>query len=237
MSKMLMDRILNFNDFVNTLHKSGFSMGGGNDEGIYAIIPWSWNEAPPYETSVRWHTEDLETDPWEWRMRVLNERDDIAYAKLFFNKSGYITKEWYPYFLAVRRDGADFNEAYFGGAISHIAKRIYGLISRNDMMPLHIIKQEGGFGKEDKSKFDRAITELQMKMYITMCGSAQKLSAKGEEYGWNSTMFCTVERFWGESVFDKAAKITIDEAIEKITEQVYELNPNADGKKIKKFIL
>ena len=31
---------------------------------------------------------DPETDPWEWRIRVLDERDDIAYAKLFYKKSG-----------------------------------------------------------------------------------------------------------------------------------------------------
>ena len=231
-----MDKILSFEDFTNALQKVGFSMGGANSEGIYAIIPWSWEEEPPYETPVRWHTENPETDPWEWRMRVLNERDDIAYSKLFFNKSGYITKEWYPYFFAARRKGVSLQEAYESGTISHTAKRIYELIEQNDVMPLHIIKQDGGFGKEDKSKFDRAITELQMKMYITMCGNSQKLSAKGEAYGWSSTMFCAVERFWDESVISLAHKISPDEAIEKITEQVYILNPNADKKKINKFI-
>ncbi len=231
-----MSKILCFEDFLNALQKSGFSMGGGNHEGIYAIVPWNWQEAPPYETPVRWHTENPETDPWEWRMRVLNERDDNAYSKLFFNKSGYITKEWYPYFLAVRRGGRSFNEDYQNGTVSHFAKRIYELFEQNDVLPLHIIKQEGGFGKEDKSKFDRAITELQMKMYITMCGNARKLSAKGAEYGWSSTMFCTVERFWGERVMDRANNITRDEAIEKITERVYALNPNADIRKINKFI-
>jgi hypothetical protein len=97
--------ILGYNDFVNSLLDAGFSMGGGNSEGIFSVVSWSWNEAPPYDTPVRWHTGDPETDPWEWRIRVLDERDDIAYAKLFFKKSGYITKEWYPYFLAVRRSG------------------------------------------------------------------------------------------------------------------------------------
>ena len=231
-----MNKIQSFADFVNTLRQSGFSMGGGNDEGVYAVVPWGWQENPPYETPVRWHTEDRETDPWEWRMRVLNECDDIAYSKLFWGKSGYITKEWYPYFLSARRKGRSFREAYEDGTISHTAKRIYELVERDDFMPLHVIKQEGGFCKEDKSKFDRAITELQMKLYITMCGSAQKLSAKGEEYGWAATMFCTVERFWDGGVFDKAGEIAPDKAVEKITERIYTLNPNAEGKKILKFI-
>lgn len=101
--------IQNYNDFVTALLSNGFSVGGGNSEGIYALISWSWDENPPYDTPVRWHTGDPETDPWEWRIRVLDERNDIAYAKLFFNKSGYITKEWYPYFLAVRRGNGQDN--------------------------------------------------------------------------------------------------------------------------------
>ena len=44
-------------------------------------------------------------------MRVLEEREDIAYSKVFFRTSGYITREWYPYFYAVRRKGESFQEA------------------------------------------------------------------------------------------------------------------------------
>ena len=231
-----MNEILNFGDFVGVLRQAGFSMGGGNSEGIYAAVPWGWNEQAPYETPVRWHTEDRETDPWEWRIRVLGELDDIAYGKLFFGKSGYITKEWYPYFLAVRRGGESFSDVYFDGTISHTAKQIYEIVDKSGAIPLHIIKQEGGFGKEDKYKFDRAVTELQMKMFITMCGSERKRNASGEESGWASTMFCTTERFWGEGVFEKAFEVTQEEAFAKISERIYALNPHAEVKKIKKFI-
>ena len=93
-----MDMVNNFSDFCDELLKSGFSMGGGNDRGIYAVIPFGWNSAPP-QSPIVWHTGDPETDPWEWRMRVLKERDDIAYGKVFFGTSGYITREWYPLFF------------------------------------------------------------------------------------------------------------------------------------------
>lgn len=228
--------IQNYNDFVTTLLAAGFSMGGGGNDGIFSVVSWNWNELPPYDTPVRWHTGDLETDPWEWRMRVLDERKDIAYAKLFFKKSGYITKEWYPYFLAARRKGQSFNEEYEDGVISNYAKRIYDVISENDVLPLHVLKPLIGFSKEDKSRFDRALVELQMKMYITMCGSRQKISQKGEEYGWSSTVFCTTERFFGDKVFEKAARISKQEAEDKIMAQIYSLNPMAEPKKIVKFI-
>lgn len=227
--------IRNYNDFVDALLAAGFSLAGNND-GIYAVVPWGWNDAPPYETPVSWHTGDPETDPWEWRIRVLDERDDIAYGKIFFKKSGFITKEWYPYFLAARRGGVSFEEAYEDGTISHFAKRIYESVAENGTLPLDGIKQVAGFSKEDKSGFDRALTELQMRMFLTVCGSRQKLSQKGEEYGWSSTVFCTTEAYFGENVFAQAAKISKDEAAEKIRTQILRLNPDAQDKKIKKFI-
>ena len=76
-----------------------------------------------------------------------------------------------------------------------------------------------------------------MRMYLSMCGRQQKLSQKGAEYGWYSTVFCTTEQFWGEGVFADAAKITKDAALEAITNQVLLLNPQAEEKKIQKFIL
>ncbi|HHY64183.1 MAG TPA: hypothetical protein GX501_03965 [Clostridiaceae bacterium] len=207
--------IKNYDDFVASLLDAGFSMGGGNSEGIFSVITWSWNEDPPYETPVRWHTGDPETDPWEWRIRVLEGRDDIACAKLFFNKSGYITKEWYPYFLAVRRGGRRFMDEYEDGKVSYLAKKIYDIIIENGVIPLHAIKQAGGFSKEDSSRFDRALVELQMKMFVTLCGRRQKVSKKGEEYGWYSTVFCTVERFLGEDVIKLAETISEREAVNK----------------------
>ena len=222
-------KIQNFNDFTTALLDAGFSTGGENSEGIFSLCSL-------FGDQIAWHTNDPETDPWEWRMRVLEERCDIAYAKVFFNKSGFITKDWYPYFLAVRRGGKSFEEAYSDGTMSVFAKRIYGLVSDNKSMPFHLIKQFGNFSKEDSSRFERAIVELQMKMYITMCGRQRKASHIGEEYGWSSTVFCTTEILFGSEVFDKAAKITEQEAVEKITAQVYKLNPLADAKKIMKFI-
>jgi hypothetical protein len=185
---------------------------------------------------VRWHTGAPETDPWEWRIRVLEERDDIAYAKMFFKKSGYITKKWYPYFLAARRKGMDFDEEYALGVISNYAKRIYGVVKDGGALPLYEIKRRGGFSKEDKSRFDAAVIELQMKLYITICGAKQKVSLTGAEYGWRSTVFCTIEKFWEKGVFEKASQISVKEATEKITEQIYKLNPDADARKVKKFI-
>lgn len=227
--------VKNFEEFCEELLRCGFSMGGGNAKGIFAIIDYDWQTVPPEGYPV-WHTGDSETDPWEWRMRVLEERSDIAYSKLFFNSSGYIAKEWYPYFIAVRRKYKSFAEAYENGEISQTAKVIYDIVSGHGAAALHEIKLLGAFAKEDKSRFDKAVTELQMKMYITMCGRVARKSHTGEEYGWKATVFTTPEEFFGGDLIAKAMEIPPKEAEEKIREQILKLNPQAEEKKIKKFI-
>lgn len=222
-------RIASYEDFTAALHEAGFSTGGANSEGVFSLAGF-------FAENIKSHTGDPETDPWEWRMRVLDERLGIAYAKVFFNKSGFITKEWYPFFLACRRKNRTLDEEYADGLINVFAKRIYDVINENGPLPFHIVKQLTGFPKEDASKFERALTELQMKMYITMCGRQQKVSLNGSEYGWSSTVFCTTESFFGDDVFEAANGISEREAAEKITERICFLNPSAEAKKIPKFI-
>jgi len=231
-----------YDDFIEALLRAGFSMSGGNAEGVYSAIPVSWGDPPGTGGRIRWHTGDPDTDPWEWRLRVLNERDDVAYAKMFFRKGGYITREWYPYFLSARRaipgGGSimDFDEEYGSGALSHYAKRIYSVVNARGAVPLDGIKTLGGFGRQEKSKFDSALVELQMRLYITICGELRKMSKDGKEYGWPTTMLCTSESFWGAAVFDEAAKIPPEAAYESIKERILELNSHADPNKIDRFI-
>lgn len=222
-----------FEEFCNEIHRCGFSMGGGNAKGIYAVVPYDWKTTIP-GCPVVWHTGDSETDPWEWRMRVLEEKKDIAYSKVFFNASGYIAKEWYPMFLAVRRQGMTLNDWYEIGKISYFEKRIYDVIAENRKIALHDIKNECGITKETNSQFEKALVNLQKNLFITMCGRMPKLNKYGEPYGWNSTVFCTVEEFWGE---DLSEEISYEEAYQAIHDRILELNPEAQEKIIKKFIL
>jgi hypothetical protein len=225
----------NYGDFLQMLLDAGFSLGGGSDEGVYAVVDFGWQHVPPGSPIV-WHTGDPETDPWEWRVRVLNEREDVAYAKCFFKKSGYITQEFYPYFLALRRGGRALRDEYADGLVSQYAKRIYDTILEHGDLPLHELKLLGGFGKEEKSKFDAALTELQMRLYLTICGARRRCNARGEEYGWNTTMFRTTEAFWeGTDVFARAAQLTEAEAYAAVRDRVRKLNPSADEKKVYKF--
>lgn len=226
--------IHNFEDFCKELNRCGFSMGGGNAKGIFALIDYDWTNQELLDTPVKWHCGDPAVDPWEWRMRVLEERRDIAYSKVFFKTSGFITRDWYPHFYAVRREGESFEEIYARGSISHTAKRIYEIVSSGEVA-LHEIKALGGFGKEEKAQFDKAMVELQMGMFITMTGRQQKKNKYGMEYGWNSTVFTTVEDFWAKRGLN-IPEFDREESYQKIREQIILLNPMAEEKVIRKFI-
>ena len=76
--------IRNYSDFVHELLRAGFSQFGGTKDSVASLFPYGWGAEP--EDGVAWFSGDPDRDPWDWRMRVL-ERDDVAYAKVFFRKS------------------------------------------------------------------------------------------------------------------------------------------------------
>ena len=224
-----------YDDFCLVLQEAGFSLAGGNDSGIYSVLPFDWAQEPPSDSPIRWHTGDPETDPWQWRVRVLAERDDVAYAKLFFGKSGYITRSWYPHFLAVRRGGRSFEDDYDDGQFSRAARRIFQAVSARGELAVHDIKGEAGFGREEASAFSKALVELQARMYITVCGEQPKISASGSANGWMSMVYCPTETFF-PGIWDEANGLDYREAYEAIAAQARRLNPNVDARKLKKFI-
>ena len=229
--------IRNYDDFTEELLRAGFSLAGGSPKGIWSVVPFSWEEQPYIQDSpIRWHTEDPETDPWEWRMRVLRERDDIAYAKLFFRIGGYITREWYPCFLACRRGTMEFEDAWAEGSVSCAAKRVYVAARASGPVLLPELKALAGFGREENVAFEQAVTELQMRLYLTICGQGQRRNKYGEPYGWNCTRLCTVEEFWGEAMMASAGELDPTEAEERITGRILELNPRAKKTAIRHFI-
>lgn len=218
-----------FASFCAALREVGFSMGGRNDEGIFSLCTL-------FSDNIVAHTGNKETDPWEWRIRGIKECNDLVYSKVFFNKGGWITKEWLPYFMAIRREHKSFDEMYDDGLISNTAKRIYDLICETPNLSLQEIKVLMKCGKDEKSEFETALTMLQMKLLVTISGEKFKLSKDGKQYGWPVTTFCRIEDRFGEEIFDLSCEIGIQEAVDRITEQIIVLNPKVDTKVIRKFI-
>ena len=74
-----------------------------------------------------------------------------------------------------------------------------------------------------------------MGMFITMTGGQRKKNKYGIEYGWNSTVFTTVENFWAERDLEIPERDG-EEGYEKICQQIVLLDPMAGEKTIRKYI-
>lgn len=221
--------IRGYRDYEQNLIACGFTLAGANPDGVFTLCE-------EFESNIRWHTEEPDTDPWVWRLRLIEEREDVAYSKLFFNKGGFIMREFYPKFLVIRRPYADIKAAYAKGLISDYAVRLREAVELAGAVPVHELKRTLGVSREEASRFERTLTELQMQMYITVCGSRQKVSQKGGEYGWRSMTYCTPEVFFGADILAEAAAIDPESAYKDIEARIYEVNPAADERKVKRFI-
>ena len=221
---MNINEIQGFKSFCNEIEKIGFCLSGSNGEGIFTLDDH-------YAEDIESHTGDRDKDPWAWRIRAVKETETISYGKVFFNKSGWITKDWLPSFISVRRKGKSLNELYNNGLIAQLDKSIYDFIQENVQSSLIDFLSE--FGRENKKKIEKSLVNLQMALFITTCGETFKISNKGEPYGWPVSMFSTIEEKFGTEIPRLADS---KEAYERLSHHIKVLNPQAEERKIKALI-
>jgi hypothetical protein len=219
-------KITNYNEFVSIVEDLGFMTLSNNSIDFINLSDLTVEE--------QWHT-GLSTDPWQWRVKI-EEDHKAAYGKLFDKKPGFISLEWYPTFLAVRRKGRSFSEIYSEGLLSNYSKQIYDLFKHHETLAVHEIKSLVGFTKDLNSKYENAMCELQMWMFITVNGTKQKISAKGEPYGWPSTSYSTVEAWAGDELIAEAIGIKPEDAMDEIIMRVQDVVPNGEMKRIRRFV-
>lgn len=218
-------KITEYNDFISIVSDIGFMPLSNNSIDFINLSGLTKPE--------QWHTE-LPSDPWPWRVKI-EEDHKAVYAKLFDKKPGFISIEWIALFLAARRKGHGFNEIYRDGVISNYAKQIYTLFERYKILAVHEIKAMVGVSKDTNSKFESAMSELQMGMFITTNGMKQKISSAGEPYGWPSTAYSTIETWVGEEVMNASNHISPNDAMDEILLRIYDISPCRDPKKLKRF--
>ena len=226
---MQFETIHTFEDFCRQLRRAGFSMGGANAQGVFSLCT-------QFGPGIEWHTGDPQTDPWTWRIRALTECNDLAYGKLFCGRGGWITREWYPYFLAVRRAGREFDELYADGLAGEMEKRVYHAVREAGVISAHEIKAELGCTGKAGAKVESALTKLQMRMFVAMRGETFKRSKTGEPYGWPVSTFSLSEGLFDPTVFEQAREMGRDEAAAAIRARILEMNPACRERDASRFI-
>ncbi len=174
-------------------------------------------------------------DPWQWR-EIIAAEGHLAYGKLFANRAGFLSREWYPIFATYRRNGYDFDSRYEDGLASYRAKRIMDVLEQADFLPSNEIKKMAGFGKGGEKGFEGVMTALQMQTYITVHSFRRRKNKKNEEYGWPVADFSISERVFGYDHVRSAYNLSQTEAKKRIIDRIKEKFPSASDTEIERVI-
>lgn len=207
------------------------------------FLPLFKNTIPGFSLEERtmpdyWWSGDRANDPWEWR-EIIAARGDVAYGKFFDKKAGFISREWLPYFVNVRRDGYDFDALWDDGRASAKQKKIMDLFSDEyEHAELYSpeIKQRAHFGKEGDKGFEGVLTGLQMQLYLCARDFRQRLNKAGEPYGWPIAVYATPEHMWGRETVTAAYHESPKASAARVAEHVGEVYPIATAEQIRKVL-
>ncbi|HKL79768.1 MAG TPA: hypothetical protein VJ888_04950 [Mobilitalea sp.] len=204
------------------------------------FLPLFKNNIPGFSveeltTADSWFSGRQGEDPWGWREVVAGERE-IAYGKLFCNRAGFISREWYPYFASYRRDGYDFDSRYEDGLASRKHKKLMDVLELYDSMPSNVLKAQAGFGKGGEKGFDGATCSLQMQTYIVVNGFHKRRNKNNEEYGWSVADYTLSERLFGEEHVKSAYGIGASEAKSRIVGHLLKHITNSTYRDVEKLI-
>ncbi len=181
-----------------------------------------------------WWSDDPEHDPWAWRSRIATD-GTIAYAKFFNGKAGFISRRWYPLFAAYRRSGMTFQQHRDAGRMSHSASLIMEFLDSGDSCSTSELKGRASISKHKQAGFERAITQLQMRTYITVRGFECKRSAAGKTYGWPVGIYSLSECLFQQEI-DKSAAFEPAKAKGIIESHLLELIPAATSAQVANLI-
>lgn len=218
--------IQTYDQFAAAVDELGFMPLSDNTIGYPNLASLTTHEA--------WHT-GLDTDPWLWKNRIVAD-NRAAYAKLFAGKPGFVALSWYPAFLAVRRQGRSLEQLYQDGLLSHAARQIHRLFTPGLSLATHEIKARAGLGRDAKGEYERAMVELQMRMFITTCGMARMTTADGEPHSWPATEYSRVEDWAGVELMRQGLEMDPTIAAETIRKRLSDAVGTVDAKKALRFI-
>lgn len=183
--------------------------------------------------------------PWEWKGPVISEMK-CAYGKFFHKKAGFISKEWFPDFANVRRDGYDFDARFEDGLATYNEQYLYNIIASRHSILSKDAKAIGGYVKprnfkdrdswEPRKGFDTLITRLQMEGYIITSNFEYEQDKNGNFYGWGVARYATPEEYLGKTFINKVYTRTPEESYKKIYRHLRKQFPEEEEEILEKFI-
>lgn len=151
-----------------------------------------------------WFNDNVD-GPWEWKGPIARG-GETAYAKYFRNKAVFVSLEWLPRLINMRRG--------LSKPMGYDEERVLRAIESNENMLSTEIREECGFGRHGatmaeralmanteggtKASLDTILTRLQMKGRIVVCDFEYNIDKHGHPYGWGKARYTTPEILYAD---------------------------------------
>lgn len=194
-------------------------------------------------TDAAYWFSDEEEGPWEWKGPVIRE-GHCAYGKFFNKKAGYVSLEWLPDFLNIRRtrryakdeDTAALDDVVLqaiGGARGVTVKELKHLLGLSDKhgkrLPTDAVDT---MPVEVRLSLDSILTRLMMGVHVVIADFEYNVDRHGRPYGWGVARYTLPEVLYGRL----DAGCPPEESYEKIFRHFKILFPDVPEKTIRALI-
>ena len=181
-----------------------------------------------------WFSEEAD-GPWEWKGPAARS-GQCVYGKFFGGKAGFISKEWFPDFANLRRDGYDFDARYEDGLAARKDKEVYDTLTEHGTLLSKELKRLCNYRKGGNRGFDTVITRLQMQTYVTIGDFVYLQDKFGRTYGWGVAQYTTPEVQFGYDFVTSAYRKDPAESKTDILTHLKSILPDADETQLLKLM-
>ena len=195
------------------------------------IPNFSVEECCPLEL---WFSENAD-GPWEWKGPAARS-GRCVYGKFFGGKAGFISREWFPDFANLRRDGYDFDARYEDGLAARKDKDVYDTLTEHGALLSKELKRLCNYRKDGKKGFDTIITRLQMQTYVTIGDFVYLQDKFGQTYGWGVAQYTTPEVQFGYDFVTSAYRKDPAKSRTDILAHLKSILPDADETQLLKLM-
>lgn len=189
-----------------------------------------------------------ESGAWQWKGPIIGHWE-AAYGKFFAGKAGFISLDWLPDFMNVRRHAHPLRQ------YPADARRILTTLQEHESMLSKQLKTASGFTLERKktkfnpenperplvnhrngTSFDALIAQLQMGTHVCIADFEYARSKEGTPYGWGVARYCTPEAMYEFDYHKMVEGRTPAESQARILHHLRSLFPDATDKAWKKSL-
>ncbi len=207
--------------------------------GRLGFLPFFKNRIPGFSVEEccpreLWFSESAD-GPWEWKGPAV--RTGLClYGKFFGGKAGFVSREWFPDFANLRRDGYDFDARFDDGLAALKDKSVYDAVARHGAVLSRELKDELNYRKGGAVGFDTVITRLQMQTYIVISDFVYMRDRHGQTYGWGVAKYATPEAQLGAELPRSAYSRDPVQSRERIIDHLRSVLPDAGEGGLRRLI-